>query len=86
MARLVRFEKSGPYRIDPADFPKDGKAIWICGCGLTATPPYCDKAHKACAQEQPGNVYVYRPGTTQVIEVRPDDQAPLGPPPPDNPS
>jgi CDGSH-type Zn-finger protein len=72
MARLIRHEQTGPYRIDPKDFPKDGKAIWICGCGLSATMPYCDKAHKACAAEKPGVLYVYDPVTKRVIEERPE--------------
>ena len=59
MPRLIRIARAGPFRIDPADFPKDGKAIWICGCGLSKTMPYCDKTHKACAAEQPGVLYIY---------------------------
>ena len=67
MARIVRLEATGPIKIDPAQFPRDEqgnlKAIWICACGLTGTPPFCDKAHKACAGEEPGKVYEYDPAT-----------------------
>jgi CDGSH-type Zn-finger protein len=72
MARLIRHDRAGPYRIDPVDFPKDGKAIWICGCGLTARPPYCDQAHKACAVEKPGVLYVYDPVTRAIVQQMPD--------------
>jgi CDGSH-type Zn-finger protein len=76
MARLVRHDMTGPYRIDPADFPKDGKAMWICGCGLSSTMPYCDKSHKACKEEQAGTLYVYDPATKAVVDQRPDPQPP----------
>jgi CDGSH-type Zn-finger protein len=76
MARLVRITHDGPYRIDPADFPKDGKPIWICMCGITSKPPYCDGTHKACRGEQPGLVYTYDPQTRRVTGARPDDPAP----------
>jgi CDGSH-type Zn-finger protein/uncharacterized membrane protein YkgB len=81
MARLIRLEKAGPYRIDPADFPKEGKAMWICGCGLSGTMPYCDKSHNACKAEQPGVLYTYDAATRQVIDQRPES-TPLTPPPP----
>lgn len=59
MPRLIRHDRTGPYKIEPQDFPKDGKAIWICGCGLTQTPPYCDKSHKVCTDEDPLRTYIY---------------------------
>ncbi len=73
MARLVRIEQSGPYKIPPEQFPKDGKSLWICGCGLSRTMPICDQTHKACCPgERPGTLYVYDPKTAQVVEERPD--------------
>jgi CDGSH-type Zn-finger protein len=75
MARLVRLERTGPYKIEAADFPKDGKPMWICGCGLSSTMPYCDKAHKTCVNERPGTLYVYDPATRLVVEQRPDPGA-----------
>lgn len=59
MPRLVRHDQTGPYKIEPQNFPKDGKAIWICGCGLSRTLPHCDGSHKACRDEEPGATYVY---------------------------
>ncbi|MEX2219083.1 MAG: CDGSH iron-sulfur domain-containing protein [Phycisphaerales bacterium] len=77
MARLIRHEQNGPYRIDPADFPKDGKAIFICGCGLSRRMPYCDGTHKeACRVEQQGVLYVYDAKTGQVVEQRQDGTPP----------
>ncbi len=72
MARIVRISQSGPYKIEPKDFPPEGKSIWICGCGLSSTMPYCDKSHKACANEQPGTLYTYDPATKQVTHSEPD--------------
>lgn len=76
MARLVRLEATGPIKIDPSQFPRDEqgnlKAIWICACGLTSTPPFCDKSHKACKNEQAGMVYEYDPVTKDVKASRPE--------------
>ena len=74
MARQIRLTQSGPYKIEPKDFPKDGKSIWICGCGLSSTMPYCDKSHKVCNAEQPGSLYHYDPTTKQVTHSEPDPQ------------
>lgn len=67
MARMVKMDATAPIKIEPAQFPRDEqgnlKAIWICACGLSATPPFCDKAHKSCAGEEPGKVYEYDPVT-----------------------
>ncbi len=72
MARLIRCEATGPIRIDPSQFPRDEqgnlKALWVCACGLTATPPLCDKSHKACAGEEPGKVYEYDAATKERRE------------------
>lgn len=45
------YKVSGPVRlVDPDgavfDVPA-GEAIVLCRCGLSATKPFCDKAHKA---------------------------------------
>ena len=54
MARIVKHRRSGPYRIESAEFP-----LFICGCGLSRRPPYCDGAHKYCRWEEEGKTYTY---------------------------
>lgn len=76
MARLIRIEQSGPYKIEPKDFPTNGKAIFICGCGLSSRMPYCDGTHKGCTVEQPGVLYTYDPATKTMIGQAPDTPAP----------
>ena len=68
MARLVRHDDTGPYRIDPQDKP-----VFVCGCGLSQNLPFCDGAHKACASEQNGRLYVYDDARKAVVDERSDD-------------
>jgi CDGSH-type Zn-finger protein len=68
MARLVRHEATGPYRIDP---PLE-KPIFICGCGLSRNLPFCDGTHKTCRDELGGTLYVYDADRRTVIETRED--------------
>jgi CDGSH-type Zn-finger protein len=49
MARLIRHEATGPHKIDPKTWP-EGKFIFVCGCGLSKTLPFCDGTHKTCTQ------------------------------------
>jgi CDGSH-type Zn-finger protein len=73
MARLIRNTHTGPHKIEPKDFPKDGKSLFICMCGLSSRLPICDGTHKTCVpQEKPGVLYEYDPGTKQVIREMPD--------------
>jgi CDGSH-type Zn-finger protein len=65
MARLVRFDRDGPHRIDPQDKP-----VFICGCGLSQNLPFCDGSHNACRSEQPGVIYIYDETRQEVIEER----------------
>jgi len=68
MARLIRHEETGPCRIDPQEQP-----IFICRCGLTQNPPFCDGAHAACRNEQPGVLYIYNRARNTILDTRPDD-------------
>lgn len=73
MARLVRHTATGPYRIEPQDFPKD-KPIFICACGLSQNLPYCDGTHKGCRAEIEGTLYEYEPDGKTVRTTRPEAQ------------
>ncbi len=64
MPRIVRFEATGPVRIDPQDKP-----VFVCGCGLTKNFPFCDGTHKACRNEEPGKTYRYDPESGKAVEV-----------------
>ena len=37
------FDKKSPYEIQV----KAGQTVYICRCGDTHTPPFCDGSHKA---------------------------------------
>jgi CDGSH iron-sulfur domain-containing protein 1 len=74
MARLVRHTATGPYKIDPKTLPQD-KMIFICGCGLSQTLPFCDGSHKGCRTEEQGKLYVYDADRKAVSEVRAEEQS-----------
>ncbi len=54
MSRLVKRNRTGPYEVKA-----EGKALYICGCGLSANLPFCDGTHKTTASESPGKLYWY---------------------------
>lgn len=77
MARIIRIEATAPIKIEPKDFPRDAegnfKPMFICACGLTNKPPFCDGTHKACkVSEEPGFVYTYDSATKQIVDKRPE--------------
>lgn len=76
MARVVRHEATGPIKVEPQEKP-----VWVCGCGISKTFPFCDGSHKICRTEEAGFIYVYDPATQQVVEKRaegPADRPPGG--------
>ncbi len=54
MARLVMRTRSKPYPVDIG-----GEKQFICGCGLSATQPFCDGTHKLTRDEQDGALCWY---------------------------
>lgn len=46
MARLVKRFRSQPYAVTVG-----GETKAICGCGLSATQPFCDGTHKITESE-----------------------------------
>lgn len=57
LARVVKFEKSGPYLIEKVESIE--KKIVLCGCGLSSNKPYCDGSHTACKGEEANKTYIY---------------------------
>ncbi|HME96246.1 MAG TPA: CDGSH iron-sulfur domain-containing protein [Methylomirabilota bacterium] len=53
MARLVKHDRQGPYKLD-----RDGETLWICGCGLSLDKPFCDATHLKTRDEEEGALYV----------------------------
>ena len=67
MARMVRHEATGPYRIDPQEKP-----VFICACGLSKNLPHCDGSHKRCRDEQEAKLYIYDAARENIVDQRPD--------------
>lgn len=43
----------------PIEIKPQEKSVWICACGLSKNPPFCDGSHKRIAGEEDGKVYEY---------------------------
>ena len=54
MARLVKRFRKLPY-----DVTVGGETQLICGCGLSATLPFCDGTHKISESEVPDKLDWY---------------------------
>ena len=54
MARLIKKTKAEPIQISVGEQTK-----YICACGLSATPPYCDGSHELAAFEDDDKLYWY---------------------------
>lgn len=54
MARLVKRTRSKPYPVTIG-----GETKYICGCGLSATQPFCDGTHKKTHDEKEGTLCWY---------------------------
>jgi CDGSH-type Zn-finger protein len=73
MARLVKRTRSGPYQVTIGSETK-----FICGCGLSATQPFCDGTHKKTRDEQPDLLCWYDAGVGrhEVTDDFPDIRVP----------
>ena len=54
MARLIKRFRNQPHTVVVG-----GQTLSICGCGLSATQPYCDGTHKICESEELAKLYWY---------------------------
>ncbi|HEV8360010.1 MAG TPA: CDGSH iron-sulfur domain-containing protein [Candidatus Thermoplasmatota archaeon] len=54
MTRFIERERKKPFVLKPADLAAnadDQGNVWICGCGRSATQPFCDGTHQRIAAE-----------------------------------
>lgn len=54
MPRLVKRFRQEPYAVTVG-----GETQYICGCGLSATLPFCDGTHEITRDEDPAKLYWY---------------------------
>ena len=64
MARLVK-----RYRNQPHTVIVGGETLSICGCGLSATQPYCDGTHVISESEECETVYWYDAAGARHVSV-----------------
>ena len=45
-----------------------GEKKWVCECGLTKNPPWCDGSHKNTKDEEEDKVYMYCDGKRKEVK------------------
>ncbi|MCE4627637.1 MAG: hypothetical protein F7C34_00605 [Desulfurococcales archaeon] len=55
MARVVVYEGKGPVEVKLVD----GSIVWLCGCGLSVTFPFCSGRHIRTYSEDDDGIYAY---------------------------
>lgn len=73
MARLVKRMRNGPYQVSIG-----GETRFICGCGLSASQPFCDGTHKKTLDEKSGTLCWYdaEVGRHEIADTFPDMRHP----------
>ena len=75
--RVIRHDRKHPFRVKLGELPglanltKDEKVlgyeVHMCACGLSKNKPFCDGAHKAVQNEEPGRIYSYDSENRQSV-------------------
>ncbi len=60
---MSMYDRGGPYEVSV----KAGEEVYICQCGATGTPPFCDGAHKSLPGDQSPYLYHAEQDTTAWI-------------------
>ncbi len=59
---MSMYEKGSPYKVDV----KKDEATYICQCGFSKNPPFCDGSHK---EHPPAQPLAYTAQTDEAIYV-----------------